>query len=81
MRVGGLREAVADGKTGLLADTPEQLTEAIRRLIDDPVERETMSVAARERSREFSWERTAAASIEVFNRAIADGPKSRRIKR
>ena len=81
MRVGGLREAVADGKTGLLADTPAELTASIRRLVNDPIERDAMAVAARERSREFSWERTAASSIEIFNQVIANGPKRAKSKR
>ena len=79
--VGGLREAVVHGKTGLLANTPAQLTESIRRLLDDPIEREAMADAARKRSCEFSWARTAASSIDVFNQVIANGPKAARSKR
>lgn len=70
MRVGGLREAVVDGSTGLLTDTQQQLTDAIARLLRDPVERQAMAAAARARSEDFSWERTAATSISVFRGAI-----------
>ncbi|MFQ5760306.1 MAG: glycosyltransferase family 4 protein, partial [Acidiferrobacterales bacterium] len=59
-RVGGIPEAVAEGKTGLLvepADTPG-LAGAVVRLVMDQDLRETMGKAARQRAIEvFSWER------------------------
>src|SRR5439155_658057 len=39
LRVGGLGESIVDGQTGLLADTPEELTAKVRALIADPVRR------------------------------------------
>ncbi len=76
MRVGGLREAVVDGTTGLLADNPIELTAAIRRLLDNAEEREQMARAGLERSWNFNWERTAALTIGVLRGAIADSKKA-----
>jgi glycosyltransferase involved in cell wall biosynthesis len=36
LRVGGLNESIVDGETGVLADTPEELTEKVRGLVADP---------------------------------------------
>lgn len=76
MRVGGLREAVVDGSTGVLADSREGLVASISAMLDDRPERERMSAAARERSFDFSWERTAAKTLEVLrNTAVAGSRK------
>ncbi len=77
MRVGGLKEAVVDGTTGLLADTQEQLTSSIAELLTDTGMRETMAQAARDRSVQFSWERTAAQTIEVLRGATDRGGRTR----
>lgn len=73
MRVGGLREAVVDGETGLLADTNEGLADSIARLLRDNEERARMSGAARLRSLDFSWERTAAKTLEVLRETASGG--------
>jgi len=75
MRVGGLREAVVDGSTGVLADSREGLVASISALLDDGAERERMSAAARERSFDFSWERTAAKTLEVLRNTAAAGTR------
>lgn len=55
---GGLRDSIVDGRTGLLADTPAELTVLTARLLDDPELTARLGAAARERAGEFSWELT-----------------------
>jgi glycosyltransferase involved in cell wall biosynthesis len=76
---------IADGETGLLfpLEDPDALTEAVGRLVSDPVLRGTMGRAARAQSRRFGFEeycrRLKAFYLQVAGSAI--GPtrsKSRR---
>lgn len=57
---GGSHEAVVDGETGLVVGQPEdidQVTDALRRLLDDPQLRHDMGSAARRRAeRELSYD-------------------------
>ena len=66
MAVGGLPESIADGDTGLLANTPEQLAERTRGLVRDPELRERMGASALERARGFTWERLAERNLAVL---------------
>jgi len=67
--VGGLRDLVVDGKTGLLVppgDVPA-LRAAIERLLADPELRRRLGAAGRERARErFSWERVTAETLRAY---------------
>ena len=71
LRVGGLPESIVDGETGLLADTSEELAARVRELIANPEERARLGAAAQHRAREFTWERTAQANLEVLNAELA----------
>ena len=71
LRVGGLPESIVDGETGILADSTEELAERVRAVIDDPSERTRLGAAAQHRAREFSWERTAQANLEVLDAEVA----------
>jgi glycosyltransferase involved in cell wall biosynthesis/O-antigen/teichoic acid export membrane protein len=64
--VGGLPESIEDGKTGFLANDPQELGERARELVEDGELRERMGRAARERALEFSWDRTAAKTLDVL---------------
>ncbi len=58
-RTGGIVDAVADGVTGILVDplSPEEVAEAIVKLLDTPGLREAMGQAARRRAEaDFSWD-------------------------
>lgn len=63
MSVGGLPESIDHGQSGLLADSPEELTEQIAGLAADRKRCETLGRAARERARTFTWERTARGTL------------------
>ncbi|WP_425271684.1 D-inositol-3-phosphate glycosyltransferase [Nocardioides euryhalodurans] len=69
--VGGLTTVVRDGHSGLLVDghEPRDWAVAIRRLITDGELRSRLSAGAVEQAREFSWERTADRTLEVYEQA------------
>ncbi len=71
LRVGGLPESIADGETGLIADDGPGLTEAVRRLVTDDALRARMGEAARERAHQFTWERTARATLARLEETAA----------
>jgi len=66
MAVGGLPESIADGETGLLARTPEELVEKTGLLVEDAELRDRLGARARERAREFSWDRTAERNLNLL---------------
>ena len=70
------------GEAALLFDPErqEEVTAAIRRLLEDRALAERLARAGRERARSFTWERTAAASLEGYREAIAArrAPRRRR---
>ncbi len=81
LAVGGLPESIADGRTGVLADDPAELTRQVRRLASDREEVERLGRAARERALEFTWDRSAAESLSVIEDArtrAAERPSLRR---
>ena len=72
--VGGIREVVADGETGLLVEPekPLALAEAINRVMADASLRSRFSRNGRRRVEEhFSWSRIAAQTLEVYRSVIA----------
>jgi glycosyltransferase involved in cell wall biosynthesis len=71
LRVGGLRESIVDGQTGLLSDSPAQMTARVRDLLADTELRERLGAAARERALTFTWERTAATTLAVIRERAA----------
>src|SRR3954451_17551558 len=73
--VGGIPEVVADGETGLLVPyvADDQLTfeqglaDRITELVSDPARARAMGEAGRERAvREFSWNRIAEETVDVY---------------
>jgi glycosyltransferase involved in cell wall biosynthesis/O-antigen/teichoic acid export membrane protein len=69
MAVGGLPESIEDGETGLLARTPEELVEKTRLIVEHNDLRERLGARARERAREFTWDRTAVRNLRVLEEA------------
>lgn len=68
LRLGGLSEAVDDGRTGLLAGDPEELAAKIAALLADHNLRERLGAAARERASAFSWDDTARQTLAALDR-------------
>jgi glycosyltransferase involved in cell wall biosynthesis len=71
LAVGGLRESIVDGETGLLATDAAGLKANIKRLLDDGELRERLGAAARERALGFTWDHAAETSLDVVKAAVA----------
>ena len=69
--VGGLTTVVRDGHSGLLVDGHEarDWAAALRRVIEDDDLRIRLEGGALEQARQFAWEKTAARSLDVYERA------------
>ncbi len=71
--VGGLRDLVVDGETGLLVPPGDiaALRAALERLLADPELRDRLGGAGRERIRErFSWARAVAQTLTAYENAL-----------
>ena len=66
-RVGGVADAVVDGKTGLLCDPnkPDQLQENLKELIEQPEKRENLGKAGIEWASKHSWKKMAKRLYEL----------------
>jgi glycosyltransferase involved in cell wall biosynthesis len=69
LAVGGLHESIVDGVTGVLARDTKELARKTRELMEDPERRERMGQAAERRARNYTWERVAAANLELVRSA------------
>ena len=71
--VGGLREIVEDGVTGLLVEgrDPERYARAIASVLSDPHRHDEMSEAARSRAASFTWTRAADRLASIYDRLTA----------
>jgi glycosyltransferase involved in cell wall biosynthesis/O-antigen/teichoic acid export membrane protein len=70
---GGLRESIVHEQTGLLAERPDQLGDAIARVVADDELRARLGERARVRASEFDWDHTAHASLAALEAEYADG--------
>ncbi|MCK6554774.1 glycosyltransferase, exosortase A system-associated [Candidatus Binatia bacterium] len=71
--VGGMRELIRDGVTGLLVppDDPHALATALRRVMQDPALRERMGADARERiCRERQWKTIVLVHVDTYARLL-----------
>jgi glycosyltransferase involved in cell wall biosynthesis len=68
LRLGGLTEAIEDGRTGLLADDVAELSSKVRALLADPVLRDALGAQARERVERFRWDDTARHTLALLDR-------------
>jgi D-inositol-3-phosphate glycosyltransferase len=69
--VGGLTTVVRDGQSGLLVDSHDPLdwARALEPVVVDPAYRDRLAAGALEHARQFSWDATAAQTLEVYQRA------------
>ena len=83
--VGGIRDQVTDGETGVLLDDPRDLRrfgEAVRALLDDPVRRERLGRNAREHvRRNFLVNRHARQYFELLGSGTGGAGTGRQIAR
>ncbi len=71
-RVGGLRTAVADGRSGVLVDghDPVEWARAIAAVLSDTARRQRMRAAAMVQASAFSWDATVESTLEVYTAAM-----------
>jgi D-inositol-3-phosphate glycosyltransferase len=75
--VGGLRDTVVDGSTGIHVPPrdPEAIAAALARLLGDPALRDELGTAGQRRVRfRYSWERVAAETEKAYQLAVAGMP-------
>jgi glycosyltransferase involved in cell wall biosynthesis len=70
--VGGLRESIQHGHTGLLADDAPTLTAHLKLLLGDDELRQRMGEAGRARATELSWERAARQTLQRLARSVRE---------
>lgn len=71
--LGGIPEAVEDGKTGLLVppDDPDALADALLGVVEDPPLARRFGEAGRERAKRlFSWESIADRHLAIYEAAV-----------
>jgi D-inositol-3-phosphate glycosyltransferase len=71
--VGGLRTAVAHGRSGVLVEghDPDDYAAALHALIRDPARRRWLGAGAVEHAASFGWPATAARLVDVYARAMS----------
>lgn len=70
--VGGIPFVVEEGKTGLLFESGniEDLADKIMTILENEKLREKMSEAGRERAKEFTWDKIAERTVEVYKEIL-----------
>lgn len=72
--VGGLRVAVADGRSGILVPShdPDRWAEELRAILSDDARRRRLAAGARRHAETLSWEHTAQNLLGSYRAALAD---------
>ncbi len=65
-RIGGHEDAVAEGRSGLLADTLDDVVTGLDAVLADDVLRRRLSSGALERAAELTWEDTARGALAAL---------------
>ena len=67
-----IRETVGDVAVLTSPTDVDELASSIKRLLENPVEREQLSAAGKQHAAKFSWEKAAAATLKVYRRVSTD---------
>jgi glycosyltransferase involved in cell wall biosynthesis len=71
---GGVSESIVDGRTGLLVDDLDGMTDAVDALLGDPDRRAVLGAAATVHSGHFTWNRTVLAWETLLRDVVAGLP-------
>ena len=71
---GGTRESVADRRSGVLVDDPDEFTDAVRTLLHDEARRTELGAGALQRSHDFTWPHAQQAFAVVVAAALRGEP-------
>ncbi len=66
----GIREFVANGREGLLAQSDRDMVEQLLRLICDPQLRQRIATHNRDVASNVDWSRVVPVNVDVYRRAI-----------
>jgi len=72
---GALPEVVGEAGVQVDPDDPEGIAEGMAAVLCDPDLRQRLERLGKARAAEFSWERTARETLEVYRRVLAEGDK------
>jgi glycosyltransferase involved in cell wall biosynthesis len=75
--VSSLPEVAGDAALLIDPQRPEELSHALDKVLTDSELREQMVIRGLERARKFTWQETAARTLEVFVRVASDSPHTR----
>lgn len=70
--VGGVRELIEDGDTGMLVEPGDLkgFADAIEKLLDDEALRKRMTRRAKDALSKYSWDAAARATVELYERVL-----------
>ena len=77
-RIGGHRDAVADGVSGLLAGTTHELTARLDTVLSDAGLRRRLGRGAYEHAGRFTWETTARGTLSALAGEVRRARRGRR---
>lgn len=72
-RCEGVDELISDNGLVVEEPTPAALAERVRRLIDKPETRKTMSLAARQKAEKFGWDAVARRYVDLYATILSKG--------
>lgn len=69
---GGMPDVIRSGEDGVLVgfNSPEAIVESVRQLWESPDQMASMSCAAAERAREYSWKRVAKETLAFYQHLL-----------
>jgi glycosyltransferase involved in cell wall biosynthesis len=65
-RIAGHTDAIVDGSSGLLAETDDELLDALRKVLTDNELRQRLSAGALERAAQLTWDATAIGTFTAL---------------
>lgn len=80
-RTPSIMETVGDAASLVSPTDVDELAQAIIRVLEEGGERERLSSAGTRRAAEFSWEKTASATLKVYREALKRGARTKGSRR